>query len=186
MEKSKEFTFKIAAYHKPFRPHTKSKKENMDLYNLWAFLFEDYGLDISVDADSHMSKITFPIVPDPDKTNEFFKRDDENGTIYLGEGSWGAVPRPNNDDKPWTFRSGSFNQFKWLQVFPESDNEAARIDIRTVITSTRDTSNNSISHVENVEALSEDNVFAIPKGIEFFSTEPYGAVITYPFEEKSE
>ncbi len=183
MEKSMDFTFKIAAYHKPFRPHTNGKKENMNLYNLWAFLFKDYGLDISVDADSHMSKITFPIVPNSNKANDFFERDNENGTIYLGEGSWGASPRKNNDDKSWTLRSGSFNQFKWLQVFPESDNEAARIDIRTIITSTRDTSNNSISHVKNVEALSEDNVFAIPKGIDLFSTEPYGAIITYPFKE---
>jgi len=182
LEKSKDFTFKVAAYHKPFRPHTKSKRENMDLYNLWAPLFKDFGLDISVDADSHMSKITFPIVPDSNKANEFFKRDDNNGTVYIGEGSWGAGPRENNDNKSWTLRSGSFNQFNWLQVFPDSDNEDARIDIRTVITSTRNSSNIAISHVENVEALSEDNVFAIPDGIDLFSTEPYGSVISYPFK----
>ena len=48
----------------------------------------------------------------------------------------------------------------------------------------RNSSNNSISHVKNVEALSEDNIFVIPKGIDLFSTKPYGSVITYPFEEK--
>ena len=184
MEKSRDFIFKIAAYHKPFRPHTKHKRENMNLYNLWAFLFKDYSLDISLDADSHMSKITFPVVPDPNSEDEYFVRDDENGTIFLGEGSWGAGPRESNDDKSWTLRSGSFNQFKWLQVFPKTENQEAHIDIRTVITATRDSSNNSISHVKNVEALSEENVFDIPIGINLFSTEPFGDLITYPFTEK--
>jgi hypothetical protein len=183
MAKSLDFTFKIAAYHKPFRPHTKHKRENVDLYNLWAFLFKDYGLDISLDADSHMSKITFPVVPDPNSKDEYFVRDDENGTIFLGEGSWGAGPRDNNDDKSWTLQSGSFNQFKWLQVFPKTENREAHIDIRTVITATRDNSNKSVSHVKNVEALSEENIFDIPKGIDLFSTKPYGTVITYPFKE---
>ncbi|MCH7658709.1 MAG: metallophosphoesterase family protein [Bacteroidetes bacterium] len=184
LKSAENFTFKFAAYHKPFRPHTIGKRENMALYYKWAYLFNEYGLDISIDADSHMSKITFPVVPDSINGYEAFVRDDLNGTMYIGEGSWGAGHRDNDDDKPWTLRSGSFNQFKWLHVFPKSENEEAHVDIRTVITSIRDSTKTSISHVEGVTPLSEGNVFAIPEGVNLFSTEPYGEVITYPFVDK--
>ena len=177
----KDFTFKLAAYHKPFYPHTTRKRENIYQYLQWAYLFHEYGLDLSLDADSHMSKITFPLKPDSLTGYEGFIRDDINGTMYIGEGSWGATPRAADDNKPWTLRSGSFNQIKWLQVFPATETEQAHIDIRVVITSTRDTLGQAISHVEGVSSLSESDVFAIPDGIDLYSTEPYGDVITYPF-----
>lgn len=184
LKSHEHFTFKAAGYHKPFRPHTAGKSEQDYQMEQWAGLFYRYGLDISMDGDSHMSKITFPIRPDdgPGSFQEFI-RDDKNGTMYIGEGSWGASPRDNNDDKPWTLRSGSFNQIKWLQVFPDSGGTPAHIDIRTVITASEDEDENLISHVEQVAALSEDNVFAVPANIDLFSTEPYGPVITYPFSE---
>ena len=53
-----------------------------------------------------------------------------------------------------------------------------------VITSISDSTKTSISHIEGVAPLSEENVFAIPEGIDLFSTEPYGEVITYPFVDK--
>lgn len=176
----RDFVFKLAAYHKPFFPHTKRKKENLEQYRQWAYLFDAYGLDISLDADSHLSKITYPLRPDSLAGVEGFVRDDVNGTMYLGEGSWGASPRKSDDTKSWTLRSGSFNQFKWLQVFPETGSEQAHIDIRTVITSTRDMVNQAVSHVKDVSPLTENDVFAIPDGMKLFSTGPYGDVITYP------
>ncbi len=183
LRKNKDFTFKIAATHKPFRPHTQRKKENISHYRQWAYLLYEYGLDLGIDADSHMSKITFPLKPDSINGEEGFVRDDLNGTMYIGEGSWGASPRDANDDKSWTLRSGSFNQVKWLQVYPETDSAPAHIDIRTVITSTRDSNDKAVSHVEGVSSLSEKDVFAIPDGIDIFSTEPFGSVISYPFKD---
>jgi hypothetical protein len=183
LKKNQDFTFKMAGYHKPFRPHTARKGEQDYQLDSWAHLFEKYGLNISMDGDSHMSKITFPIRLSEEKGSiQGFIRDDENGTMYIGEGSWGASPRDNNDDKAWTLRSGSFNQIKWLQVFPESEGNPAHIDIRTIITATKDEDGNLVSHVENVPALSENDVFAIPANINIFSTEPYGEVISYPFK----
>ena len=183
LEENTDFIFKLAAYHKPFSPHTMRKRDNIYQYHQWAYLFYEYGLDISLDADSHMSKITFPLKPDSINGYEGFIRDDINGTMYIGEGSWGAGYRAADDSKPWTLRSGSFNQIKWLQVFPETETGQAKIDIRTVITSTRDSLNQPISHIEGVSALLEKDVFAIPDGIDLYSTEPYGDVITYPFED---
>jgi len=152
----------------------------------WAALFYKYKLDIAMEGDSHVSKITFPIRPSKETGSyEGFIRDDENGTMYIGDGSWGATPRPNNDDKPWTLRSGSFNQVKWIQVFPENEDDPAYLEIRTVITSQRNPEDEDqvISFVDNVPGLSESDLFAIPKNINLFSTEPYGSVITYPFKE---
>jgi len=130
-----------------------------------------------------MSKITFPVIPDSINGEEGFIRDDLNGTMFIGEGSWGASPRVANDSKTWTLRAGSFNQIKWLQFFPNTESANAHIDIRTVITASRDTANLPVSHVDGVGYLTEDDVFAIPEGVDLFSTEPYGAVITYPFKE---
>jgi hypothetical protein len=47
MENS-DCTFKIAGFHKPFRPHTDRKRENDKLYNDWAWLFDKYGLDVVI------------------------------------------------------------------------------------------------------------------------------------------
>jgi hypothetical protein len=188
LKRHQNFTFKFAGYHKPMRPHTASKSENNHLVEAWAPLFYKYELDIAMEGDSHMSKITFPIRPSEEPGSyEGFIRDDENGTMYIGDGSWGATPRPNNDDKPWTLRSGSFNQFNWIHVYPEMEGKPAHAEIRTVITSERNPDNEDeiISYVDDVEALSESNVFAIPKNIHLFSTEPFGEVITYPFHEKN-
>ncbi|MCK5702034.1 MAG: metallophosphoesterase family protein, partial [Cyclobacteriaceae bacterium] len=95
LKSHKDFTFKIAGYHKPFWPHTSSKAENEYQYNQWAQLFYEYGLNISMDGDSHMSKITYPLRPDSVSADSFmgYVRDDEKGTMFLGEGSWGAHPR---------------------------------------------------------------------------------------------
>jgi hypothetical protein len=176
------YQFKMAGYHKPFRPHTKRKSENEAQAEHWAWLLYQYGLDLSTDGDSHMSKITYPLKPvSLDKDSSGFIRDDYNGTMFIGEGSWGASPRPNDDDKSWTMRSGSFNQIKWLQVFPPQNGQAAHIDIRTVITSTRDENDIAVSHVNDVEALTENNVFKIPENIKLFSTPLTGTVVTYPY-----
>jgi len=188
LEKHQDFTFKFAGYHKPMRPHTASKSENNHLVDAWAPLFLKYKLDIAMEGDSHVSKMTFPIRrSDEEGSYEGFIRDDENGTMYIGDGSWGATPRPNNDDKPWTLRSGSFNQFNWVQIFPEKEDKPAYVEFRTVITSERNPENEDeiISHVDNVPSLSESDVFVVPENIYLFSTEPYGSVITYPFREKN-
>jgi hypothetical protein len=61
LEDHKDFCFKVAGYHKPFRPHTSEKKDNDYQYDQWAELFYDFGLDLAIEADSHMHKITYPL-----------------------------------------------------------------------------------------------------------------------------
>ena len=165
----RDFTFTVAGYHKPFRPHTSGKAENDYEYDQWAGLFYDYGLDLSIDADSHMHKITYPLRPSTDEGSEQgFVRDDEEGTMFIGEGSWGAKPRTNDDDKPWTYQSGSFNQIKWIHVRPGDTYGPAFMEIFTVITSRYDDAGNQVFFVDGVEGLTEQDVFEIPDGINLF------------------
>ena len=185
LKRHQDFTFKVACYHKPFRPHTVRKSENIYQYEQWAPLFLKYRLSIGLGADSHMSSITYPIRPSEEEGSfEGFIRDDETGTIYVGEGSWGAAPRDNNDDKPWTLRSGSFNQIKWFHVFPTTDDKPAHIEIHTIITATFDEDENITTYGDDVVPLTEKNLFEIPNNLNFFSPEPHGAVVTFPFKEK--
>ncbi len=177
------FSFKIAGYHKPFWPHTSSKAENEYQYNQWAQMFFDYGLDISMDGDSHMSKITFPLRPDSTSADSFmgYVRDDENGTMFMGEGSWGAHPRAIDDDKPWTLKSFSGNQIKLIHVMPKENNLPDRMDIYTVISATYDEDDKQTLYEENVGRLSEENLFEIPSNITLLENDGYGKVIKYPF-----
>ena len=192
---SQDVTFKTCGYHKPLHPHTAGKAENPTLINAWANLFYTYGMDISCDADSHMHKLTFPLAPcdDTDDTCfQDFKIDEENGTFYLGEGSWGASPRDHNDDKPWTLDSDSFNQFKWIHVYPATGTQEAYLSIRTVITGKKncyydncaegETSGDTVSQVPDVESLTEENKYtAIPENIVFADAPYFGTEIQLPF-----
>jgi len=183
LKEHKNYTFKIAAYHKPFCPHTLSKRDNPYQYNQWANLFHQYRLSVSFDADSHMHKITYPVVPDSTE-NSFlgFVRDDKNGTMFVGEGSWGAAPRDNNNDKPWTLVSGSCNQVKWVHVIPKSDDTEAHMKIYTVISATYK-NDSLILHNHDFEALSEQNLLHEPKNIEFHPTNTSKPYVRYPFQE---
>ena len=182
LEAHQDFTFKIAGYHKPFWPHTRGKGENEYQYEQWAGLFYQYGLDLSIDGDSHMHKITYPLKPSNEKdSHQGFVREDETGTMYIGEGSWGAGHRVNNDNKPWTYQSGSFNQIKWIHVKPEDGEQPAFMEIFTVITSQTDEAGVQSFYVDETESLTEDNVFKIPGNINLFIGSDSLKSVKYPF-----
>jgi len=162
LQKSEDAIWKFAQYHYPIRPHTAKKRNRENQWNSWAGLFYEYGVNLVVECDAHTVKTTWPVRPSNDPGNEEgFIRDDENGTIYVGEGCWGAPLRPNNNDRNWTRASGSFNQFKWLYV------DAHSIEIRSVKT----------DNATVVAELNEDNRFYSPEGIDIWKP-PTGDVIT--------
>jgi len=183
LREHKDAAFSVAGYHKPIWPHTTSKAENPLEYNQWAHLFYDYGLDISIDGDSHMSKITFPLKPDSTSEDSYmgYVRDDERGTMFLGEGSWGAFPRPNDDDKPWTLKSFRGNQVKWIHVFPKSDTFPDRMSIYTVMSATYDEQEVQMLYNTDIEPLTEENLFTVPDNLKLVENGEYGYAIEYPF-----
>lgn len=159
--------FTLTSYHKPIRPHHSGKPEN-DYLMPWATIFERRGVAVAVEGDSHMHAITWPIRPaKTDEAGMGFVRDDEKGTMYVGEGSWGAVKRANDDDKPWTMVSASIQQFKWVHVHPE------RIDIRTVEYDLE-------TDLEAIATVDDGAPLEVPKGLPLFRTEGVGPVISYP------
>ena len=120
---------------------------------------------MAVEGDSHLHKITYPIRPATgDGAHEGFVRDDARGTLFLGEGSWGALPRSADDLKPWTMQAGSFAQFKWVHVYPD------HVEIRTVIT----------EEAAGPAANSEENLFAVPADVQLFAPDDQGDVVRYP------
>jgi hypothetical protein len=169
LKNHKDYQFKIAGYHKPFHPHTAKKGEYEKQYSNWANLFYDYNLSLSVDADAHVHKITYPLRPSDDEGSfQGFIRDDATGTVFIGEGSWGVHPRANDDDKPWTMQSASVNQIKWLHVIPREDSSIS-LEIFTVVTATYGDDDSLFLHVDEVESLSENNLFEVPKNIMLYN-----------------
>jgi acid phosphatase type 7 len=155
-------TWKLVQYHHPMRPHTQRKAEKNDQVTYWAPLFHKYNVNLVVECDAHVVKSTFPIRPDNGPgSDQGFIRDDAAGTVYVGEGCWGAPLRENNDDKSWTRASGSFNQFNWIFIDRE------KIEVRTIQT----------DGAERVGEVRRENIFLSPIGLSVWSP-PSGGVIT--------
>ncbi|GIV30650.1 MAG: hypothetical protein KatS3mg029_0001 [Saprospiraceae bacterium] len=153
--------WKIAQYHHPMRPHTSRKVNKNDLAVHWAPLFERYGVDIAIECDAHVAKVTWPIrLARGNEGDDGFVRDDLNGTVYLGEGGWGAPLRDADRPRSWTRALGSFNQFKWIFV------DKNRIEVRFVLT----------DGAANVASVSPHDIFLPPPGLSLWSP-PTGQVI---------
>jgi len=154
--------WKMAQYHKPMRPHTSGKSEGNDIYNAWAQLFYDEGVRLVVDCDSHMAKTTYPIKPSSGSgSDEGFEIDNTFGTVYTGEGCWGAPLRSANDAKSWTRNLGSFNQFKLIFV------DENKIELRTI----------RVDNANNVGENPNNDPFQLPANLDVYSPAT-GAVVT--------
>lgn len=165
LRSNQKVRWKIAQYHHPMRPHTTKKWEKNDLVVHWAPLFQNIGVDLAVECDAHVVKSTWPIRPSfGSEGDDGFVRDDLAGTVYIGEGSWGAPLRVADDNRSWTRASGSFNQFHW--IFIDKD----KIEIRFVKT----------DGAAAVARVTDDNRFSIPRGLSIWSP-PNGDVITIPY-----
>ena len=148
--------WKMAQYHYAIRPHTSSKTERNDQLKNWATLFHKYKVNLVVESDIHVVKSTWPIRPSREAGSEHgFIRDDVNGTVYVGEGCWGAPLRRANDRKSWTRDTDSFNQFKWITVDYDG------IEVRTIKT----------DNAANVAYSTEADRFTAPNGIEIWHPE---------------
>lgn len=139
----------VAGYHKPMRPHVGRKSEGTNPF-VWADHFYEHGLDLALESDSHVMKRTYPLKPSK-SGHEGFKAvtGDPKATVYIGEGCWGAPLRANDDDKPWTIDSGSFNGFDWIEVSEK------HIKVKTV----------KVQNPSKVRQIDPDKPFENPKGL---------------------
>ncbi len=154
--------FRLAQYHKPVRSHHSSKSEGTNQYTYWVPLFDQYRMDLVVECDSHTSKTTWPVVAsDAPDNDEGFIRDDINGTVYTGEGCWGAPLRSADDTKSWTRNSGMYNQFKWIHI------DQNKIELRTVLT----------DNADSVSSVDDSDIFTAPENLEIFTPSTGDVVI---------
>jgi hypothetical protein len=163
-------TWKSVQYHRPMRPHTASKAEGIDRYNAWAQLFFDEGVQLVFESDSHTVKNTWPIEPSSGPgSSEGFIRNDNNGTVYTGEGCWGAPTRDADDNKPWTRNSGKFNQFKLVFVDENS------IELRTI----------KVDNAASVGEVDNSDPFTLPTNLDVWNPSN-GEVVIISNEERSQ
>ena len=162
LEQHKKIRWKIVQYHKPMRPHVSSKAEGNAQYMEWAELIYEEKVKLVVECDAHTVKTTWPIRPSTGpESDEGFVRDDKKGTVYVGEGCWGAPLRPSNDPKSWTRDHDMFNQFKW--IFIDKD----EIEVRTV----------KVENAAEVASVPDEHPFYIPENLDIWDPEN-GAVVS--------
>lgn len=113
-EQGASATWRFAQYHKPMFPHYTGKSDNTELFAWWADDFYNHAMNLVVESDTHITKITQAIKPN----GNGFSETTEGGTVYVGEGSWGAPARSANDPKSWTIDLASIQQFKVIKVQP--------------------------------------------------------------------
>jgi hypothetical protein len=157
--------WRLVQYHHPMRPHVGRKHERDDLVAHWAPLFAQYQVQLAVECDAHVAKYTWPMSPSTGKNaHEGFARDDERGTVYIGEGGWGAPLRPANDIKPWTRDCASLNHLHW--IFVDRNN----IVVRTLQT----------DNAQQVAALTDADRFSLPKNLVVWTPKNGGVLTLWP------
>jgi len=125
--------WKMVQYHVPMAPHAETATPNQDMIDCWASLFQPYDVKLVFEGHAHVLKYTWPIVPSSGTGSDHgFIRDDANGTIFIGEGCWGAPLRTlytfYSPDAAynWTRNQAAYDAFHVVCV------SKSKIDIQTV------------------------------------------------------
>ncbi|WP_281628568.1 DNRLRE domain-containing protein [Vibrio sp. St2] len=151
-----ENIWRVAQYHRPMFPHVSSKSDSPDLFSWWAELFYQHSMNLVVESDSHLTKATRELKPDGNN----FVSSPTGGTVYIGEGSWGAAARSANDPKSWTLDAASIQQVKVIQVLKDS---------MTVRTAQFDTSASTLTREER-----EADSLRLPENVNWWSLNEVG------------
>jgi hypothetical protein len=157
----------LAQYHSCMKPHTTDKTNRDDVYSAWAQLFHQYRVQLIIESDAHDIKTTWPIKPSTGaNSDDGFELDTISGSVYIGEGCWGAPLRTADWNKTWTRDSDSFNGFNWLKIGKDT------IEIRTVQTDNSST----------VASVSDNDKFTLPAGINIWN--PSNGDVVYILNQK--
>lgn len=161
------YDWNIAQYHRSTRPNTTDKPNEDGQYNAWSQLFYDYRVQLIVESDAHDVKTTWPVKPSTgSNSDDGFELDTIHGSVYIGEGCWGAPLRTNDWDRTWTRNSASFNSFHWLKISKDT------IEIRTIAT----------DNVASVGSVTDNDPFTPPTGIDIWN--PSNGDVVYITNQK--
>lgn len=153
--------WKMVNYHQPMVPNSHYDRRN-DMYNCWAPLFDQYHARLVMESHSHTMKTTYPIKLDStapyDFENAGFSRNDECGTVYIGEGNWAAPQRGEMEFRPraWTRQLAEIRSYFYIQV------TKSEIKIYSPTFSTDEMVNNTATATDN--ELGSD----LPAGVTLF------------------
>lgn len=101
------YPVRIASYHVPQYPSHRDFSDGRSeaARNLWAPLFDEYGLTVGFEHHDHTFKRTHPI-----RNGQV----DPKGTVYLGDGSMGVPPRKIENGDAWYIAEASAMPHFWL------------------------------------------------------------------------
>ena len=153
-------SWRFAQYHKPFFPHLQSKDENPQLFTWWANTFYDNAMNLAIESDTHLNKITEAVKP----SGSSYAVTTSGGTVFAGEGSWGADSRSANKTYDWTLDAASIQQFKIITVSADS------VEMRTAQFDT------GASTISATQRAADSTV--LPTGVNWWSAQGIGEVMT--------
>lgn len=113
--------WRIGQYHRPMLPRSSSKPAVNAAMLSWAAPFYEHKMNLAIESDSHLVKYTYPVRP----TATGYQRS-AAGTVYIGEGAWGAPRRAADRQSSWIADQDSFAHLNLVQV------HGAELTIRTV------------------------------------------------------
>jgi hypothetical protein len=148
--------WRIAEYHKPMFPHYSGKHDNEILHEWWAQTFYDNGMNLVIESDTHVLKTTDILKP----TRDSFSVSRKGGTMYVGEGTWGAPTRDADNAKQWTLDTESIQQFKVVRVYQD------KMEVRTA-------QFGGSPEALTLEERNQNNA-ALPDGIDWWSIAGFG------------
>lgn len=115
--------WKIVQYHTPMVSHGTQYDMRNDMIQTWAPLFRTYKVKLAMESHVHVVKYTWPIIPGGERG---FQRNDTAGTVYIGEGSWGAPLRNLRTPNSWTRAQDRFDGIQLICVTKE------KMEVRTI------------------------------------------------------
>ena len=142
---------RMAQYHRPVRPHRWRKPDGKAQYRHWVPIFDEYRFALTHESDAHTVKTTWPIIASSDAAADDGFIRDPAGTVYIGEGCWGAPLRSCDDPRSWTRQCGEepFDGFHLMYV------SKGTVEIRTV----------KFENVDRVESISDDWLLREPDNL---------------------
>ncbi len=90
--------WRMGAYHVPALPRTSAKPSVTAEMFAWGTHFYDLKMNFIFESDSHLLKVTAPVKPST-TSNDYVEM--SGGTVYLGEGAWGAPLRAADRPANW-------------------------------------------------------------------------------------
>lgn len=116
LEKRRRVNTLMAVYHMAAYPSVYGYKDLVPtrIRNFWVPLFEKYGLDTAFENHNHAYKRTYRIKGE---------QRDPTGVQYLGDGSWGVVPRAVKNGKSWYIAAAERANCFWVVTLHQGKRE---------------------------------------------------------------